>query len=332
MQDYTRACEQAVWFDLSLRGKIDLTGPDARVFLHNLCTNNVKDMAAGDGCEAFLCTNKARVVAHILVGCYRAGDANVIRLDVEPGCAETVFNHLNHYLISERVELADRTADFALLRLCGSQAHTILSRLVGTTLPEMPAWHHSVCQLRGDGGELFARRQRFLSVPGFDLLCATQTVSQLTERLQASGATVGKPELHEVLRIEAGSPVFGPDTDANRLVMEVGRIEQAISYTKGCFLGQEPIVMARDRGHVNRLLLGVKVAGDTVLPSGARLFRDAEEVGQVTSSAYSPRLGHVVALAYLRRGNWEPGTGVTVEPESDGRSAEVAALPFVSSG
>src|SRR3954463_15534227 len=104
--------------------------------------------------------------------------------------------------------------------------------------------------------------------------------------------------------------------------MEVGRTKQAICYTKGCFLGQEPIVRARDIGHVNRTLLGVKIAGNDVVVRGARLFRDGQEVGQITSSARSPRLG-VIGLAYIRRGSQEPGTVLEVEAEGGRRSAEV---------
>jgi folate-binding protein YgfZ len=140
------------------------------------------------------------------------------------------------------------------------------------------------------------------------------------------------PRVHEILRVEAGLPAFGCDIDDNRLVMEVGRAAQAISYTKGCFLGQEPIVMARDRGQVNRMLLGVVVAAGDELPRGARLFLGEAEVGQVTSSVRSPRLGQVIALAYLKRGHQEPGLQLAVEPTTDGRAAAVAALPFLSAG
>ncbi|MBI3704089.1 MAG: hypothetical protein HY244_09655 [Rhizobiales bacterium] len=101
---------------------------------------------------------------------------------------------------------------------------------------------------------------------------------------------------------------------------------QAISYTKGCYLGQETIVMARDRGQVNRLMMGLKVEGDTPLAAGAKVMRGNDEVGQVTSSVFSPRLGQAIALAYLRRGSWDAGTEIVV----DGRPAVVCALPFLS--
>lgn len=104
-------------FDLSNRGKIELSGPDALLFLHNLCTNDVKNLPVGAGCEAFLCTAKAKVVAHVLISHMQRADNKVVLLDFVPGMSEKVLQYLNHYLISEQVELADRTPDFAILRL-----------------------------------------------------------------------------------------------------------------------------------------------------------------------------------------------------------------------
>jgi len=148
--------------------------------------------------------------------------------------------------------------------------------------------------------------------------------------LVAAGATAGTPETFETLRIEAGTPLFGPDIDSNRFVMEVGRAARSVSYTKGCFLGQEPIVMARDRaGHVNRAFLGLKVLSGGPPPAGSKLFHDGQEVGVVTSSAFSPRLGAPVALAYLRWKHQEPGTRMEAETPAGRQPVEVVGLPPV---
>lgn len=145
------------------------------------------------------------------------------------------------------------------------------------------------------------------------------------EKLAAAGAIQAAPEVHEVLRIEAGTPEYGKEMDDDRFVMEVGRTAQAISYTKGCYLGQEPIVMARDRGQVNRTLMGVMFAGSTeAIPPGSKLFAGETEVGLVTSSAWSPRLQQVLALAYVRRGNQQPGS----EFVCDGRKGVLSTSPF----
>src|SRR5207302_10856103 len=124
-----------------------------------------------------------------------------------------------------------------------------------------------------------------------------------------AGAGPAGLDTHHILRVEAGTPLYGADVDENTFAPEVGRTREAICYTKGCYLGQEPVVMARDRGQVNRTLLGLKLPGGAV-PPGSPLYRDGKEVGRVTSSARSPRLGTAIALAYVRRGHQEPGTAV----------------------
>src|SRR5262249_7720485 len=151
----------------------------------------------------------------------------------------------------------------------------------------------------------------------------------LWQRLTNAGARPGGTEVYNILRVEAGTPRYGVDIDEERLVMEVGRTAQAISYTKGCYLGQEPVGMARDPGHVNRTPLRLKVRQAGVVPHGSRLFRDGKEVGLVTSSVLSPLVGGVIALAYVRRGSQEVGTVVEIETAAGRCTAEVASLPFL---
>jgi folate-binding protein YgfZ len=174
------------------------------------------------------------------------------------------------------------------------------------------------------------RRRDPLGLPGYDVVCRRDLGEGVTRMLTAAGATTGGPQTYETLRIEAGTPVFGSDIDENRFVMEVGYAPRAVSYTKGCFLGQEPIVMARDRaGHVNRAFLGLKVLEGGSLPGGAKVFRDGQEVGLVTSSCHSPRLGLPIALAYLKWKHQEPGTRMEAETPAGRRPVEATGLPPV---
>jgi folate-binding protein YgfZ len=326
LAEYRAACERAALFDQSARGMIELTGKDALLFLHNLSTNDVKNLPLGAGCEAFLCTAKAKVVAYVGVSHICDGDRDVVWLDCEPGQAERVFNHLNHHLISEQVELANRSGDMALLNVCGPDAQEILSKVRGKSLPALEEWRHDTETLP-EIGTCHVRRHDPLGVPGFDVFCAKETASRLAQTLTVAGAVAAGEQAREILRVEAGTPVYGKDIDEERAVMEVGRTRQAISYTKGCFLGQEPIVMARDRGHVNRTLLGIQLSEGEPLARGTKLSKDGTEVGQVTSSVRSPRFG-LIALAYVKRGFQEAGTALRVEPPLDGRTATVTALPF----
>ena len=152
----------------------------------------------------------------------------------------------------------------------------------------------------------------------------------LRQGLIAAGATPAGPQVYETLRIEAGTPLFGPDIDDNRFVMEVAHAARAVSYTKGCYLGQEPIVMARDRaGHVNRAFLGMKVLDGGPLPPGAKVFHDGQDVGVVTSSCHSPRLGAPVALGYLRWKHQEVGTRMDAESPAGRQPVEVLGMPPV---
>jgi folate-binding protein YgfZ len=321
--EYASACESADLFDVSHRGKVELSGADAVSFLHNLCTNDIKNLAPNTGCEAFLTTAKAKVVAYLLVGRLHHDGQTLLWLDLAPGMAATVHSHLDHYLISEQVQLSDRTREFAQVYLCGPQARAIVARAVGGPLPEQ------TFQMRPREGGGFLRRNDLLGLPGYDVVCPGGEAAALWQALTAAGARPAGGDVLNILRVEAGTPAQGPDIDEGRLAVEVGRGTRSICYTKGCFLGQEPIVMARDRGHVNRTLLGLRLHVAEPAEHGARVFRDGAEVGVVTSSVWSPRLRAAIALAYLRRGHQEPGTKVEVETGGRRCGAEVAALPFV---
>src|SRR5262249_40130405 len=135
-------------------------------------------------------------------------------------------------------------------------------------------------------------------------------------------------ETYHVLRVEAGTPQFRIDIDDTNLPQEVGRTERTISFTKGCYIGQETIARIRTYGHVNRMLVGLKLEGDGIEPRGAKLSHSGKEVGSVTSCVYSPRIAGPIALGYARRGSNEPGTKLVC---GDKRNAEVVALPFVTS-
>jgi folate-binding protein YgfZ len=323
--EYRQAREGAALFDISHRGKGEVTDREAARFLHNLCTNDIVSLPAGSGCEAFFTTNKARAVAHALIYHLPSPGGDAFWLDVPPGLAGKLLHHLDHYRISEQVEFADRTADFAQLHLAGPRARDVLAAVLAGDLPDLGDLQ---VVLRDT---LQVRRHEPLGVPGYDLLCPPAAAVDLWQRLGAAGARPAGLEAYHVLRVEAGTPVYGIDIDDNRLVMDVGRTARAICYTKGCYLGQEPIVMARDRGHVNRTLLGLKVSGEGPVPAGAKVLRGTEEVGQVASSVVSPRLGPI-ALAYLRRGSQEPGTAVEVVTAAGARAAEVTGLPFSGVG
>ena len=327
--EYRQACDHAALFDISHQGKVELTGRDACKFLHNLCTNDIKGLAIGAGCEAFLTTAQARVIARILI--YHHGlnnGMNALWLDVGAAMAEKVIKHLDHYLIREQVEIADRTGEFAQMHLAGPEAKAVLETALFGDFPELAELHH-VERTTSDGAIAHIRRHAPLALPGYDIVCLNHVAEGIWQALTNAGARPGGLQAYETLRVEGGAPVNGLDIDETNLAPEVGRTDRAISYTKGCYLGQEPVVRIRDLGHVNRSLLGLRLSGSKALPRGTKLFHHGKEAGYVTSSVMSPRLGTAIALAYIRRGSHEPGTMVEVEADGYRLAAEVASLPFI---
>ncbi len=314
-------------FDLSHRGKVELTGPEAAMFLHNLCTNDVNDLPLGAGCEAFLTTNKAKVVLQVLVYHVRLHDGrDALWLDVPPGQSEKTLQHLDHYVISEQVEFADRTREFAQIHLAGPQAHSVLEKALLDDVPELEELQHMI-RTFGVQDTASIRGHSPLGVPGYDVVCLKARAENVWQMLTRCGAKPAGLKAYEVLRVEAGTPVQGVDFDETTFAPEVNRTPQAICYTKGCYIGQEPIVMARDRGQINRRMMGLKLSTGP-LPAGSVLYRDGKEVGKVTSSVQSPLLGTGIALASVRRSSWEPGTTVEVEAEGQRHPAVVVGLPF----
>jgi tRNA-modifying protein YgfZ len=317
-EEYRRIWEHAGMFDRSPRGKVTLTGTDAQRFLHNLCTNDILNLQAGAGCEAFLTTNKAKAIAYVLV--FHQAEPDRLWLDTDPGRASVVSGHLDRYLISERVEIADRTTEYGQLYVAGPQAQEYVRVALG--LASLPDQIHEASKA---GGVWVRRRDLMPALPGFDVICPSEKAPAVWESLAGRGVSPAGSQTFDVLRVEAGVPVFHRDIDEERMVVEVGRGTRAISYTKGCYLGQETIVMARDRGHVNRFLVGLRVEGATPVSPGTVVRAGEKEVGQVTSGVMSPRVGSI-ALAYVRREQEQEGTALTVA--EGGRKAVVATLPF----
>jgi len=329
-REYRAALEGAVLFDRSHQGKIEVSGKDAPAFLHNLCTNDINGLPVGGGCETYFCDHRAKVLAHALVYHVLSARRHAFWLDTTPGFNERLLQHLDKHLISEAVELADQTDHFAQMHLAGPKAKAVLESALGESIPDLDEFMHME-RTFGSAATCHVRRHDPLGMPGYDLVCRNERAAGVWRMLSSAGAVPAGETAFETLRIEAGTPVYGVDIGEDRFVMEVARAARAVSYSKGCYLGQEPIVMARDRaGFVNRAFLGVKVLEGGPLAAGAKLFRDAAEVGLVTSSIHSPRLQAPVALAYIRRGHQDPGLRLEADAPAGRRPVEVLPFPPVS--
>ncbi|MBX3397973.1 MAG: aminomethyltransferase family protein [Gemmataceae bacterium] len=313
-EGYRAAIESTAIVDRSTTGKVLVSGPDAPKFLTNLSTNDLRDLPLGGGCETYFLDHKAKTLFAAWAYHVLSDGKHAIWLETTPGRGAKLFAHLDRYLISESVELHDVTDRLAQFHLAGPTATATLEAALADRIPDLAEFQHME---RTFGRNIAAsiRRRNLLGTAGYDLLVPVEQKGAIADLLVAAGATTATAEDFEILRIEAGTPTYGPDIDETRFVMELPRVERAVNYAKGCFIGQEPIVMARDRaGFVNRAFLKLKTDGDP-LPPGTKLTRDGQDAGVVTSSTRSPRYG-TIALGYIRRGHQDPGTVLAAGSQS----------------
>lgn len=321
--DYTAALESAALFYRSEAAKLVVSGPDAPQFLHNISTNDLKNLPLGGGCELYFCDARAKALFVAWAYHVRLGDRPAIWLETTPGRGDALYKHLDRFLIAEAVELEDVTSQYAQFHLAGPKAKAVLEAALGEAIPDLAEFQHMERTLNGDA-PCQLRRRALLGVSGYDIVCRSERADEVKRTLTKVGAVVGTLETWEILRVEAGTPVYGIDIDDSRFVMEVGNVARAVSYAKGCFPGQEPIVMARDRaGRVNRQFLGLKALNGGVITHGTKLLRDDQDVGVVTSCVDSPRLGGPLALGYVHWKSAEPGTQLV----ADSRPVEVLGYP-----
>lgn len=325
LDEYQTALTQAALFDLSDHGKIELAGKEAASFLHNLCTNEINKLPVGMGCEVFLTTGQAKIVAHGVVDRVQMDGRESLLLDLPPGLNQKVYQHLDRHLISEQLELGDRSVEFGQFHLAGPKAANILKSVVDD-LPDLQPLQHAHVIIAGHACRV--RRHDPLGLPGFDLIGAKEHAEAFRRTLTAAGAIRGSSEIYEVLRIEAGTPVYGEDIDDTNLPQELRRDDRTISFTKGCYIGQETVARIRTYGHVNRLFVGLKFSQADPVARCAKIFQGDKEVGRVTSSVFSPSLGATIALGYVRKGNETPGKSLEVETGGSRLQAQVVTFPF----
>ena len=287
--------------EMGRRTQIELTGADRGSFLHNLCTNDILELEPGRGCEAFLTNVQGKTLGYIFVFC----SPDWLVLETAPGQADAIIAHLDHYLIREDVQLHDRTGQWGELLLSGNDSEKLVSRCIPVNLPELALGH---VETSVDGTAVSVRRTPLANQPCFLISCAADVLGKVRERFEREGAVACGPEAVEVVRLETGSPLFGRDITDNNLPQEVARNELAISFTKGCYLGQETVARLDAVGHVNRALVGVRFEADQVPDPGTELTVNQKVVGRVTSAVFSPRLAAPLALAYVRREHYASGT------------------------
>jgi folate-binding protein YgfZ len=316
--EYSAALESAAVFDISDRTRLQMVGSDAAAFLHRFCTNQLQALSPGLGCEAFLCNVKGRILGHVLAF---VGEG-ALRIDASSGQAARLMSHLEKYHLLEDFRLSDVSSETFAFLVSGPRAAEALAGagFAGAQLQSL-AW-----QLVGD---IAVRRVDLLGAPGFLIDGPIDAGDEVWQRVAVRATPAGRDAL-TALRIEAGFPRYPIDLSDDNLAQEANRTVQAISFTKGCYLGQEPIARLHAMGHVNRELVCVEVdppagaAPGPIVPVAGLVVlhpdKPDKQIGTLTSTAWSPGREKAVGLGMLRSQFAKPGT---VVPAADGSLVRV---------
>jgi folate-binding protein YgfZ len=271
-EGYDALRQGAAWLDLDTRGRILARGRDRARLLHAITSNEVKKMVPGDSCYAFLLSPQGRIQADLHLLCL----ADHFLIDTEPELREKVHQHIRRYIIADQVELEDVTTQTASIGVEGPNTADL----------QLPAGDHTVAPFTITGQ------------PGFRLYCPAERKAALVHTLETLGVKPATADDARLVRIENGKPLYGEDIRDTTLPQETQQM-QAVSFNKGCYLGQEIVERIRAQGRVNKKLQRVELEGSEPPAPGAKLQvegRDAE----ITSAIYSPHFGKVIAMAYVR--------------------------------
>lgn len=326
---YKALREAAAVLDLSFRGRICLLGNDRIRFLHGQITNDIKKLSAGEGCYAALTTAKGKMESDLNV--FNLPDE--LLLDFEPGLTEKISQRLEKYIVADDVQIVDVAPHYGLLSVQGPKAAEVVKAVGFATLPQK---EYSITKISdGTLGEIYLANlpRIFPGKFGYDIFVPNDSLGAVADKLIAAAKSIGGSvcgwTAFETARIEAGIPRFGADMDETNLPMEC--IEaRAMSFNKGCYIGQEVLNRVHAIGHVNKELRGLRLADDlkTMPQPHDKLFHNGKEVGYITSAVKSPALNANIALGYVRREANQIGTELILRMADGESSVKVVELPF----
>ena len=326
MEDDHALREGAGIGSISARAQIAVAGKDRASYLQGLLTNDIQALTAGTGCYAAWLTPQGRMITDLHV--LESGD--MILLDVPVELVDATLQRLDQYLFSEDVQVASLTGALRGVWIHGPAAGAMLSAVIGGAAA-LDGWsEYQNARFEFGAVSVVVARITQLGVPGFCVYIAPEEADVLVRALVAGGAREVSQEVIDALRIEAGYPVFGSDMTEDTIPLEAGIESRAISFTKGCYVGQEIVirVLHRGGGRVARKLVGLRVEG-AVPQRGARILAGNREIGFVTSAAAASS-GGAIALGYVHRDFTAAGTEVAVAAAEASQPATVTERPIPS--
>jgi tRNA-modifying protein YgfZ len=305
--------------DLSERGRIRVSGSEAVMFLNGLITNDMKTLVKHRWMPAAFPTVQGRLIAAVRV--IHAAEPLYL-IDTDAASREGVLNTISRFTMAGDFYVTDVTAQTSLLSVQGKQAAAISEKVLRAGLYDLPRFF--VVDIVWQNSTVTILRATHTSEDGFDIVVETDKAAELRQALEQAGAHPVSEATREILRVEAGIARYGRDMDETNVVTETN-LDDAVSFTKGCYVGQEIIVRIKHRGHVAKKLTGLRFETDRQIESGAILKADGKEIGRVTSTAISPKVGSI-GLGYVRYEYLGAGTKVFVDDEI---GATVTELPFI---
>jgi len=305
--------------DISERGRIRVSGSEAVMFLNGLITNDMKTLVKHRWMPAAFPTVQGRLIGAVRV--IRAAEP-LFLIDTDAASREGVLKTISRFTMAGDFYVTDVTAQTSMFTVQGKQAAAISEKVLRAGLYDLPRYF--VVDIVWQNSMVTILRSTHTGEDGFDIIVEADKAAELRQALEQAGAHPVSEETREILRVEAGIARFGRDMDETNVVTETN-LEDAVSFTKGCYVGQEIIVRIKHRGHVAKKLTGLRFETERQIEPGAILKADGKEIGRVTSTAVSPKVGSI-GLGYVRYEYLDAGTKVFVDDEI---SATVTELPFI---
>ena len=311
--------------DLSHRGRLRLTGSDRAAYLHRIISNDVEGLAVGEGNYATILTNRGKIIADMNVYVFE----DFIGIETNSETTSSLYQELDKYLIADDVAIEDFTERTGAIGVHGPESAELLRAAYGLDVGYLPEHHSVVGEI--DGRRIVCVCANETGEIGYNLYTESGSMEWLWDTTLTKGRAfdaqpVGLTALN-TLRVEAGIPRYGMELDASIFPQEA-ELEQAISFEKGCYIGQEIVARMKYRGHPNRLLRGFEITGDRPPQKGDCLFDGDKEIGWMTSAVVSPTFGKTIGMGYIRVAFTGEGSQVEVETAEGQLNATVRLLPF----
>lgn len=304
--------------DLSSRGRILVSGSEAVMFLNGLITNDMKTLAPNSWMPAAFPNVQGRLLAVVRILNREDG----FLIDTEAVTCQKVVQLLDRFTLAGDFRVADLTDQISCFSVQGSKAATVISKLLDSP---SDVSRKQVCRAKINQFDVTIIRATHTGEDGFDLFTDLSMAAALRQELINAGAETLSDATADILRIEGGIARYGVDMDESTVVTETN-LDDVVSFTKGCYVGQEIIVRIKHRGHVAKKITGITFDHGVDVQNGAKIISvDGKEIGRITSATFSPGLNQTIALGYVKYDYLTPGTELVIS----GVKGIVADLPFV---